>query len=216
MPHKRANYQGQHIGELTLIEEAGSQSNGAVMWMCQCSCGNFTRVSSSSLNSGHTRSCGHLLSESTRKRMQTHKQSKTRLYGIYIDMKQRCTSTKARFAYRYVDRGITVCEEWQHFEPFHEWALANGYKDGLEIDRIDNDKGYSPDNCRWVTHRENANNRHDIRFVTYKDETLPFAYFAEKYAPNIHMATLYNRIFIRKWDIDDAINRPVQKHRVSS
>ena len=210
MPHKLANYKGQKIGELELIDIDGHNSAGAVVWKCLCSCGKITRVSSSSLNSGHTKSCGHLLAESTRKRATTHGKRNTRLYTIYDDMIRRCKSVKHPFADRYVNRGIKVCDEWNTFEKFYEWAMNNGYQDGLEIDRKDNDKGYSPDNCRWITHRENANNRHDTRFITYNDETLPFSYFAEKYAPQIHLATLNNLIFVMKWDIDDAITRPVQ------
>lgn len=213
MPHQLANHVGQKIGELTLMYVDGKQSNGAVVWKCQCSCGKTTMVSSSSLNSGHKKSCGHLLIDSTRKRATTHGMRNTRLYTIFDNMNRRCKSMKVHNAHRYSLRGITVCKEWKTFEAFRDWALDNGYADDLEIDRINNDKGYSPDNCRWVTRRENANNRHVTRFITYDHETMPFTCFAEKYASHIHVATLYNRIFRMNWSIEDAITRPIQKHK---
>lgn len=74
-------------------------------------------------------------------------------------MKQRCKNPRNAFFYRYGGRGITYAEEWEHFEPFMEWALANGYSDKLTLDRIDNDAGYSPNNCKWSTQSEQASNK---------------------------------------------------------
>ena len=86
-----------------------------------------------------------------------------RLYRIHMSMKTRCgqMGTRHKFACYYEDRGIRVCDEWLDRTKFFEWAFSNGYADDLQIDRIDNDKGYSPDNCRWVTPKENQHNRRD-------------------------------------------------------
>ncbi len=93
------------------------------------------------------------------KKPKSHGMSKTRLHNIWCGMKNRCNSTKGeRFAY-YKALGIAVCEAWTAFEPFKNWALANGYAEGLEIDRKDNTKGYSPDNCRWATRNEQMANQ---------------------------------------------------------
>ena len=88
-----------------------------------------------------------------------HGMSHTRLYRCWMDMKTRCSNPKNRFFHRYGGRGIKVCDEWQSFEPFMEWALENGYSDSLTIDRIDNDKDYCPSNCKWSTQREQSQNK---------------------------------------------------------
>ena len=90
-----------------------------------------------------------------------HGLHKSRVYRIHKSMMQRCgmTNSKHKYSYLYEDRGINVCEEWIDFNKFATWAYANGYNDTLEIDRIDNNLGYNPDNCRWVTHKENMANR---------------------------------------------------------
>lgn len=77
------------------------------------------------------------------------------LRGVHNTMKQRCTNPNTRMYYRYGNRGITVCEEWNNFKPFYDWAIGNGYKYGLTIDRINNDGNYEPDNCQWITLEEN-------------------------------------------------------------
>jgi len=88
-----------------------------------------------------------------------HGMYKSRLYRIWCDMRTRCTCIKHRSYERYGGRGISVCSEWQWFIPFMEWALVNGYKPHLTIDRRDNNKGYSPDNCRWATYSEQELNK---------------------------------------------------------
>ena len=91
----------------------------------------------------------------------THGMSQTRIYRIWTDMKSRCLSKTNKWYPLYGGRGITVCEEWKDFPTFYKWAIENGYSDDLTIDRIDNDKGYFPGNCRWATqHEQSMNKRH--------------------------------------------------------
>ena len=137
-----------------------------------CDCGRETIVAQSSLRSGVTQSCGCLMRELSSKRATKHGGRKTRLYRIWDNMKSRCSNpTKGNYK-EYGGRGIKVCEEWLHdFAAFRDWALANGYDDALTIDRIDNDKGYSPDNCRWITQAEQNRNQRTNHMVTYHGET---------------------------------------------
>lgn len=89
-----------------------------------------------------------------------------RLDIIHFNMIQRCTNPNSTYFPRYGGRGITVCHEWRTRNNFKEWALSHGYRNDLTIDRINNDKGYSPDNCRWVTPSQNCCNRSTTHFVT--------------------------------------------------
>ena len=110
--------------------------------------------------------------------MSTLRQENKSLYWAWKSMKQRTQNPKCVAYKNYGARGITVCAEWQSFEPFCEWALSNGYQRGLDLDRRDNDDGYSPENCRWVTRKENVNNRRMTLFLAVDGRRLPCATWA--------------------------------------
>lgn len=157
----RIDLSGRRFGRLVVGESvAGNFPDHCVHWRCMCDCGNSVLLASSTLLRGHTQSCGCMQKELTAKRMTVHGMKGSRLYRIWTGMKTRCFNPKAPAFKWYGARGISVCEEWgSNFRAFLSWALSHGYADGLTIDRIDNDKGYSPDNCRWVSMKVQASNR---------------------------------------------------------
>ena len=186
---------GKRYGRLEVIEEFGRDKIGNVLWKCKCDCGNETIVRSADLNNGHSRSCGCLIADTTRRSMTTHGQRKTRLYRIWTNMKNRCFNKNYKNYKRYGAKGITVCDEWSgenDFINFYMWAMSSGYKEYLTIDRIDNNEGYSPDNCRWATYEEQANNKTNNRLFRFNGETQTLSEWSKIY--DINQSTLRSRI----------------------
>lgn len=159
---------GQRFGRLTVLERAGSDNHERATWRCLCDCGQLHTVAGYALVQGHIKSCGCVRKE-YKGRTPTHGKSHTRLYETWNSMKRRCYMPRDKSYPRYGGRGITICDEWHYdFQAFYDWAMANGYDENAPygqctIDRIDNDKGYSPDNCRWVNMVTQRNNRMDSR-----------------------------------------------------
>lgn len=148
---------GKRFGRLTAVEYAGKSK-----WLCKCDCGNEVFVLASNLREDkpHTTSCGCYQKEIARKTRTTHGLSHTRLHALWMSMNHRCYLSSDSNFYKYGARGITVCDEWRNnFQAFYDWAMSNGYRDDLTIDRINNDGNYEPSNCRWTTNIVQANNR---------------------------------------------------------
>lgn len=164
---------GRKFNRLTVIDYSHSD-NGAV-WLCKCDCGGVITAKGRDLKSGKTKSCGCFhrdCASKLGKSKETHGKSNTRLYYIWCAMKERCLNEKSSAYKWYGGREITVCEEWKSsFEDFYDWAMSHGYEEHLTLDRIDNDKGYFPDNCHWVTMKaQNSNRRKPAQREFYKNQ----------------------------------------------
>lgn len=197
---------GQRFGRLTVIEFAGKDSAHHSRWLCQCSCGNKKIVNRSNLVLGKILSCGCLRREQASQLNRTHGQSDTRLYSIYCNMISRTENPNASAYDCYGGRGIKICAEWRNnFGAFRDWSLSNGYNNNLSIDRIDNDLGYVPSNCRWVPTNEQFNNRRSSCLITYQGTTRTKKQWSRALGINYH--TLCNRL-AAGWTVERALSTP--------
>ena len=172
------NMTGQRFGRLVVI---GSNKSNKI---CRCDCGNICEVQTNKLKSGWTQSCGCLKKE---RQSAINGLYNTRLHKIWVSMHTRCECKKHKSYKTYKDKPI--CEKWHSlpnrvkqtgFLAFYEWAIKNGYKDNLTLDRIDNDKGYCPENCRWVTIKEQARNTTQNIWIEYRGERKILCEWCEK------------------------------------
>lgn len=162
----RTDLTGQRFGRLVVIAEEARGPDRRKRWRCRCDCGAEVVVRSSShLTSGNTRSCGCLHRDTARARHLAHGGKGTRLYNIWKNARQRCRNPKTPDFYLYGARGVQFSSEWDDFAAFRDWALANGYRDDLTLDRIDPDGNYEPNNCRWATWLEQRHNQRRCREV---------------------------------------------------
>ena len=149
---------GKVFGRLTVISFNG-RSGSQYLWNCQCECGKTNTPSRSSLVSGKSKSCGCLARERSAESQTKHGKSKDRVYKIYIGMKKRCNNKNSSNFKNYGAKGIKLCSRWEDsFDNFFE-DMGDGYRDNLTIDRIDGEKGYSKDNCRWATMQVQNSNK---------------------------------------------------------
>lgn len=174
---KALNLLGMRFGRLTVVEEVGRAADGKVLWGTACDCGGTTVSSSGNLRRGKATSCGCRSRESTSKLMTTHGMSKNKVYKVYKAAKQRCLNSSLPNFDRYGGRGIQF--KFDSFEQFYE-HIGKEFKDGLQLDRIDNNGHYEPGNVRWATRKEQCNNTARNVRLTFNGETLTVSGWAEK------------------------------------
>ena len=200
MPRKRKDIAGFRYGKLIAIKYVGD-----FKWLCRCDCGKFCVVSTGNLTNEHTKSCGCEMHTHNNLR---HGMADTRLYNTWSHMKSRCINPNDNAFRHYGGRGIKVCDEWtckDGFTNFVEWALKNGYKDTLTIDRIDVNGNYEPNNCRWVDCKIQQNNRRNNHTLTYNGVTKTISQWATQYGSNPDR--IYARLKLG-WSIERALTTP--------
>lgn len=198
-------HKGERYGRYTIIHEV-EQRNKKRYFLCKCDCGNEREVRLVALRAGEIKSCGCLRDEQNRVANLRHGGWGTRLYNIWHGMKQRCLNPNDSNYIHYGGRGIGVCVEWLEFELFQEWALSNGYRDDLTIERTNVDGDYEPSNCSWISQSEQLMNTRRSRWITYNGRTKNLKEWSEKL--NIDYKTLQRRLS-SGWTFERAINEPI-------
>lgn len=173
---------GKKFGKLTVLKRGPNTRTGKVAWECLCECGKHTVVDSCSLVTGNTQSCGCLRNDLIKQKMKEKGYTSTErraLKDVWHMMLKRCEDPRCNSYHNYGARGIKVCEEWHSQAVFRDWAIHNGYQKGLDIDRIDNNGNYEPQNCHWVTREENMKNTRKTIFLEYQGQVLPIVDIAK-------------------------------------
>lgn len=198
---------GQRFGKLVAVRFLG-RLNFHSMFQCVCDCGRLTVATSNNLRRNHTTSCGCQSSKKTiGKRTGTHGKRSHPLYRKWADMRNRCYWGKHNRFEHYGGKGIGVCDEWRYdFESFYNWAMSNGWKKGLSLDRKENDKDYYPENCRFRTIKQQNRNRTSNVKITVDGVTKILIEWAEQY--KIKPTTIKGRLE-RGWSERDAVATPL-------
>ena len=198
---------GQRFGKLVVLYRVENTIHNEVQWLCQCDCGNTTIVTSGHLRSGGTKSCG---CSWYRKPKYDGEGSYDSLYPTWRGMINRCNNPNSSGYMNYGGRGITVCDDWLDFNNFKHWADETKTDQTLTLDRLNNDLGYSPDNCHWATAKEQNSNKRNNLLFELNGEICTLKEWCRRF--NVNYLTIYSRIYREGWDFETAILTPVRTY----
>lgn len=210
---KMQDLKGKRFGRL-VVKSFDGIKNGAYYWICKCDCGNEKSICSCHFKYGKTNSCGCYNKELISKRTTKHHLTNTRLFKIWRGMIDRCYYKTHKYYKNYGGRGIDICKEWKDdFKSFYDWAIKNGYNENAKrgkctIDRIDNNKGYFPENCRWVDMYVQQNNTRKTKKVWYNNVNITLEELSK--LCGISKSILYKRLY-KGWSIERATTQKIKE-----
>lgn len=203
---------GEVYNSLVVIGDRVRGDNGIWYYPCMClACGKPCFIRKGLLNEDGQKTCGCV--KGNRKYPKTprgsqHHGSGTRLYAIWCNMRDRTLNPSNRLFHHYGGRGISLDPVWDDYAAFRDWAVSNGYRDDLSIDRIDNDGPYTPLNCRWADNKTQANNRRTCHNFTHDGETKTLKEWSEDPRCEVSYAALYQRVIIKGKDFEKSLTTP--------
>lgn len=198
---------GEQFGRWDVIQRAPTRrtlsGSYLVYWYCRCACGTEAEVQQRHLTGGRSSSCGCWKRAAAAKQETTHGGRSTALYDVWTQMLQRCRNPENKSYPSYGGRGIEVAPEWHDFVTFQKWAQSNEYAPGLTIDREENDQGYRPGNCRWVSNKINSRNRSKVLMVVWEGLNVALNDVAERHG--LKLNTVYSRFKLKGWTLRQAL-----------
>lgn len=198
------DYSNTKYGKLKLLEKVKIKNDNHITYKAICECGNIVYIRATDIRKNKRKHCIHCFNART-----THHKTNTKLFNVWQSMKQRCYYKKHKDYNNYGGRGIIVCDNWKSdFENFYNWAINNGYKNNLQIDRINVNGNYEPSNCRFVPAKTNSVNKRNTRYIEYKGITKSLREWADEYKINYRL--LQSRLD-RNWDMEKALfTKPIK------
>lgn len=201
------------FGRLRVISESPIKRYKRFFWLCLCQCGNEKIMDGNALRTGRAKSCGCIVAEGIKQRSVIHGRTRTPEYRVWQHIKGRCNTPTDAAYHNYGGRGIKVCNRWNN--SFQDFLEDMGLRPSLKhsIERVNNSKGYSPENCKWATRKEQANNTRNTRRIEYNNQSMSVAQWAEKL--NVNPFTLYRRLYSGWTDLEIILTPIGQKRRIS-
>lgn len=202
---------GKKFGRWTVLQFSHSK-NKIRYWLCECECGTVRPVRQLSLTSGRSKSCGCYHREEAKsigQRSLKHGDVGTKLYGVWNGMKTRCQNPNSKYYSDYGGRGVKVCDEWQNYIGFKQWAISSGYREKLSIERIDVNGDYCPNNCIWIPLSEQNYNKRNTRHINYNGKSYTIKEVAE--ITGLKPRTIAGR-YERGWTPEQIFSTPLKKN----